>query len=171
MTDPDALVRLYVVLRESSHLRALDPVEQRGLVHATRCDRCRSKLRHPTRTGSWRCGACGASWPSEERLTLRHSVDSTPRPGSAERALALYVDLGTTIDRFRRSRRWLWHARVYLAAALQPSWSIRQLTQEAADFWPHAPFAWRRDRVREMVVEGRAELARRFERGVGRRAA
>jgi hypothetical protein len=176
VTDPDSLVRTWASLCESGDLHGFDPVAQRGLVHAIRCDKCRSRIRHRTRGGDYRCGKCGVPWPSEERLTLRGAVDCSKRPGGAELRIARRLDLGVTIGAFWRARDWRWHARAYFAAVLLQdehgrTMSIRSLTLRLADHFPRAPFAWRRDRVRGMVEEGRAELARRFACGVGRRAA
>lgn len=157
--DPGGLVRLYAALHSSSHLRAIDPVARRGLVPCPSCS-CGSRTRRRDRVGVLHCYCCRRAWPLEERVELRSG--STRRATSGEHRIALYVDVGAALARYLRSRRWRWHARLSIAAALHPEWSIRRLTIEAANTWPHAPFSWRRERVAQLVSDGRVEMARRF---------
>jgi ribosomal protein L37AE/L43A len=159
---PDAWIEWYLRERERIGPRSVDPVAQRGTLLAPRCRACPSRDRRQKEAGGWACARCGCNWPSRDAYTLKGQVQAQPRNDGAERALALFVDVGAALHRFTTSRRWTWEARAYLRAI--QGGTLRDIAAHGAVHWPRAPFAWNKDRVCLLVTAGRAEWRRRLAR-------
>jgi len=169
---PDGFIRWYYEESEKG-APGLDPVDSMGRVYAERCPECPSRRKHPTRTGGYACGSCGADWPYEDRFILKGVVSTqvrvrgnrvtnipSPSAGGSERRISRRVDVGVLLASLLSDPQWKRAARYYVSNAL--GYSVRQLAEECHFHWPGFP-AVSRSSVGRMIVMARAEWTRRLE--------
>lgn len=164
-SDADLWVRRYFERADSIGVPALDPVMQVGRVYESSCVFCEWKLRDTvtiTRGGCVEvCASCRRPWKYEDQLQLRGSFQVSRRPGSAERFLSPWCDVGRVLSQLYDHRRHRWAVRIYLASVIGQQ-TLREIAEAAAVRYRRAPWLWNRDRVAELIREGRRVVTLRF---------
>lgn len=128
---------------------ALDPVDSEGRYYLKRCKaiikgkQCPSKLRHPTKSGFYVCGRCGAIWPFHDRYMMKSAVQRSRNIGAAESWFIGRIRTDTpTHGRLRdifwalnedENLHWAW--RIYVAVASGVV-SIREFAANPSLYFP-----------------------------------
>lgn len=137
---------------------ALNPVVQVGRIFNETCVDCGWGIRDIVRVSTEEylevCAKCRQPWWYEDHVQLRGSFQYTRRPDAFEKRLFPWVDIGRILRELYDKRTTRWAVRVYLVRALSGD-SFTVIANEARSRYYRAPWSWNRDRVAELVDEGR----------------
>lgn len=167
--NPDGLIRAYVHLLRTQGAPGVRLVDGEGRVYLKACNAkrkgrktpCRSKKRHPTKEGNYVCGHCGARWRYYDRLLLKGSVQVSPKIGAIENCLVNDATVGVLFDRFMKSKKFYWAARVYVLKIVEGV-GDKHLARIGRKRIPESPHRWTEYQVRQLVNLARAEWRTRL---------
>lgn len=159
MASAAGWVRWYLYKRDNEGAPAMNFVDSSGRLHAARCGRCRSYVRHSTRVGDPVCGHCGAPWPYVTKHLMKGEVKRSLNPDASEDRLARFADVGRIIHRMLTDHHWGWPMRYFVANAA--GFSVREIAREAVRVWPGAPDR-SKSQVHEHASRAEVEFARRL---------
>ena len=146
---PDGWVEWYYHKRASFGAPALNYVDSTGRYYLQTCSKCRHRKRHPTKSGDWVCGHCGAPWRYRDQYIPKGAVQTSARPVDFGHVHAQYFDIGVLLSHFLRDHPW--SAGLYVAFSL--GWSQRKLA---------ALGPWGKDTVRRRIDFARRDWGDRL---------
>jgi len=91
---------------------------------------------------------------------FKGEVKTSLRAGGSEHRMSRRVDIGTQFSQFTTDPKYRWESRLYTANCL--GFTIRELNEKGRETWGQG-FQWSYRQVREAIMRGRLEWARRME--------